>query len=106
MKKIALIFTLLFSAFSFADEITQKRIVDNIQMDASGTYYFSSNEGWGAPGCPNAKYIFIRKHQVPASEAMLSLVLSSQAQNRTIFARVNCTDAVHFQLNYIFQGQK
>ncbi|WP_257791842.1 hypothetical protein [Vibrio tetraodonis] len=38
MKKIALIFTLLFSAFSFADEITQKRIVDNIQMDASGTY--------------------------------------------------------------------
>lgn len=106
MKKIALIFTLLFSAFSFADETTQERLIDDIHISTTGTYYFKSKQGWGAPGCPNATYIFIRKNQAPASEAILSLVLSSQAQNRTIYARGNCTDSKHFQLNYLVQGQK
>ena len=104
MKKIALIFTLLFSAFSFADETTQARIVDRVQMDDAGTYYFYSEQGWGAPSCPKAPYIFIKKHEIPSSEAMLSLVLSSQAQNRTISGNGNCTDAMHFKLNYLVQG--
>ncbi|MBU2898415.1 hypothetical protein [Vibrio hepatarius] len=75
-------------------------------MDNSGIYYFKSDQGWGAPGCKDAQHLFIVKHETPTSEAMLSLVLSSQAQNRTIYARGNCKDAAHFKVTQLYQGAK
>ncbi|MEX0334655.1 hypothetical protein [Vibrio tubiashii] len=104
MKKFFLIIGLIASQPAMAIEWTEARLVDNIQIDGTGgIYYFKSLEGWGAPGCPNAAFIFYRKHQVPASEGMLSVILASQATNRPIKARGVCTDSHHFQLEYIVQ---
>ncbi|MDC5855189.1 hypothetical protein [Vibrio europaeus] len=103
MKKTLVLITLLITPFVWAQEQTQPRIVDSIHITVQGTYYFQSHSGWGAPGCPNATYIFLRKHQVPASEAILSVILSSQAMNRPIIATGNCTDTNHFNLTYIIQ---
>lgn len=106
MKKIALIFTLLFSAFSFADETTKARIIENVQIRTNGTSYFVSRLGWGAPSCPNAHFIHVNKADGVGADAILSLALSSQAQNRAVYAIGNCLDAMHFKLNYLIQEPK
>ncbi|MDC5822105.1 hypothetical protein OPW19_20030 [Vibrio europaeus] len=103
MKKLLLLIVLFTTPFVWAEEQTQPRTIDRIQMSASGTYYFSTEKGWGAPGCPNAAHIFFYKHEVPAADGLLSLMLSSQALNRSIIALGNCTDSNHFKLTYIIQ---
>lgn len=103
MKILLLLSALLITPFVWAQEQTQPRTVDGVQMDAKGTYYFQSLKGWGAPGCPNAPYIFFYKHEVPAADGLLSLMLSSQALNRSVVALGNCTDSNHFKLTYIIQ---
>ena len=103
MKKIALIFTLLFSTFSFSDETTKARIIENVQVRTNGTSYFVSRIGWGAPSCPNANFIHVNKADGVGADAILSLALSSQAQNRAVYAIGNCLDAMHFKLNYLIQ---
>lgn len=103
MKKLFILSALFITPFVFAEEKTQPRTIDGIQMSASGTYYFSTEKGWGAPGCPNADYIFFYKHEVPAADGLLSLMLSSQALNRSVVALGNCTDSNHFKLTYIIQ---
>ncbi|MDC5837906.1 hypothetical protein OPW33_01015 [Vibrio europaeus] len=103
MRKLLLLITLLITPFVWAQEQTQPRTVDGVQINANGTYYFKSNKGWGAPGCTSAPYIFFYKHEVPAADGILSLMLSSQALNRSIIALGNCTDSNHFKLTYIIQ---
>lgn len=103
IKKVILLLTLLISTVTFAQEQTQPRTIDAIRINGNGTYYFKSLKGWGAPGCPNAAYIFFYKHEITAADGILSLLLSSQALNRSIIALGDCTDKTHFKLSYVIQ---
>ena len=105
MKKLLTILALSYGAFAHAED-TEYRIVDHVRMDVNYNIYFASNQGWGAKGCPDARYIFIRKAEDRLADHILSLVLSSQATGRTIKARGECTDKTHFRVSYIFQGEK
>jgi hypothetical protein len=106
MKKLFAFLALSCGAFAHAAEVTEYRTVDNVQMDANNAIYFASNQGWGAKGCPNARYIFILRAEDRLVDHMLSLVLSSQATGRTIRAQGNCTDSRHFRVTYLYQGEK
>lgn len=106
MKKLLTILALSFGAFAYAEEYTEYRLVDRVQMDTYQATYFVSNQGWGAKGCPNARYIFTKESEDRLADHILSLVLSSQATGRTIKARGKCTDEHHFKISYIIQGEK
>lgn len=103
MMKKATLSLLLFSNIAFSFEWTEARVIDRIQMSANGVYYFVSQKGWGASGCPNAVHIFVRKNEAIAADAILSTVLSAQAQGKTIKARGECKDSNHFNIDYIIQ---
>ena len=106
MKKLLTILALSFGAFAYAEEYTEYRLVDRVQMDVNDYIYFASNQGWGAKDCPDARYIFIRKAEDRLADHILSLVLSSQATGRTIKAKGSCQDKLHFRVSYLIQGEK
>ena len=107
MKKLLTILALSFGAFAYAEEYTEYRLVDRVQMETNRAIYFASNQGWGVKGCPNAKYIYIKAGDDRLANQILSLVLSSQATGRKIKARGECTDdKARFRIKYIFQGEK
>lgn len=106
MKKLFAVLALSYGAFAHAAELTEPRIVDHVQMDVNDVIYFASNQGWGAKGCPNATYIFIKRSEDGLVDHMLSLVLSSQVTGRTIRALGNCQDSRHFRVSYLYQGEK
>ncbi|MEZ8822890.1 hypothetical protein AB6E04_00930 [Vibrio amylolyticus] len=98
--------TLMLAMLSFtahATEWTEPKLVERIHITSNGTYYFKVANGWGAPGCMEAPYIFLRKNEAAASEAILSVILASQATGRVIKARGTCYDKAHFKLEYIIQ---
>ncbi len=105
MKKLLTVLALSYGAFAHAED-TEYRIVDSVHMDVNYTIFYASNQGWGAKGCPNARYILSRKAEDRLADHILSLVLSSQATGRTIKARGKCIDSGHFRITSIIQGEK
>ena len=84
-------------------ELTEPRLVDDVQISTDGTYNFYNSDGWGAKGCPNAKYIYVRKNEATSADAILSVVLTSQSMGRTVFAKGVCRDQLYFKIEYIRQ---
>lgn len=106
MKKLLTILALSCGAFAHAEENTEFRLVDRVHMDTNHTIYFASNQGWGAKGCPNVVFAYLKPAEDRLANHMLSLVLSSQATGRKIKARGNCTAGGHFKITYLIQGEK
>lgn len=104
MKKLLLLISLFSCSVlsANANEWTEPHIVERVQIDANGVYYFKVADGWGAERCKKAQYIFLRTNAT-AADAVLSLVLASQSTGKPIKARGVCTDSQHFQLNYVIQ---
>lgn len=103
MKKFVVLGALIISPLIHAAEWTEPKLVERIHIASNGTYYFKVASGWGAQGCKEAPYIFIRKNEAAAADAILSLVLASQSTGKAIKARGSCADNAHFKFDYVIQ---
>ncbi|TFH93056.1 hypothetical protein [Vibrio ouci] len=103
MKKFIYLVIVIFSPLVHAVEWTEPKLVERIHITSNGTYYFKVASGWGAPSCKEAPYIFIRKNEAAAADAILSLILASQSTGKAIKARGTCADKAHFQFDYVIQ---
>lgn len=105
MKKILLLISLFSCSVlsANASEWTEPHIVERVHITSTGTYYFKVEDGWGAESCKKASYIFLRKNEAVAADAVLSLVLASQSTGKAIKAQGVCSDSNHFRLDYVIQ---
>ncbi|WP_038175126.1 hypothetical protein [Vibrio pacinii] len=103
MKKLMAIISILMCPVAYSAEWTEPHLVERIHITSNGTYYFKVADGWGAESCKKAPYIFLRKNEAVAADAVLSLVLASQSTGKAIKARGECSDSNHFRLDYVVQ---
>lgn len=99
---IIAIFMLLSSTVVLADEATQPGKIERIQRATNGgTLYVYKADGWGAPSCPTAKFVFIQPTDTSFKETY-ALLLTAKAADLDIAFQGNCTAADYFELNYTF----
>jgi predicted transcriptional regulator len=112
MKTIRALAAVLFHAFlclqfapAIALEFAQPRPVSAIQITtgepgAAGAYYFISNGGWGAAGCPNAVYAFVRAERNQAKDLMAAVMLA-KAMNTHVQLIGTCLNQNYFEATMV-----
>ncbi|MCG9684027.1 hypothetical protein L1D31_15815 [Vibrio sp. Isolate23] len=103
MKRLFFIVCSLMSSVAYSLEWTEPHVVERVHITTNGTYYFKVADGWGAESCKKAAYVFLHKNEAVAADAVLSLVLASQATGKAIKARGVCQDSGHFRMDYVIQ---
>lgn len=104
--KIVLLIVVLLGAFlstAFADQ-TQYRTVKRVQLNSSLMYFVAEEGGWGAPGCPDATYVYINQTNT-AAKYFYSAALASNATKAKMSFLGSCTDANYFLATYMFYGE-
>ncbi|MBL8339736.1 MAG: hypothetical protein JNM97_23425 [Rhodoferax sp.] len=88
--------------------VTATTPISTVQIDGqNATFYVTSTQGWGAPGCPAAKHVYVREPVAAAErKSMLALVLTARAIGATLQFYGSCTDQDYFLAHYvILSGQ-
>lgn len=101
MKSFLYLVCLLCSLPVFAAEVTESRTIERIQLDGvGGSFYFYNSAGWGAPGCPNAVYSYLR-NSTSGRQEIISIGLAAKVTNKKVQFEGTCPSASYFLISHI-----
>jgi hypothetical protein len=102
MRRLLVVAALCFSANAVADVWTNTQGVTRIQYDgSSNSMYVVGAAKWGATGCVNATYAWI-KPDVPGRKELLALTMAAQTAGKTVKFQGTCnSDLDYFEACYV-----
>lgn len=100
LLKSVVLLGLIFTSNVIAEEWTETKPVDAVQISSS-IIYFKNESGWGASGCPTAKFIYVQASEAYANHFLqLGLAAKSNA-GLELQARGTCGDENNFIMDYL-----
>lgn len=87
----------------FADVSTEHKTIKRLQRSDGNTYVAADGGGWGAPGCPDATYVYWNETIVPNShKEFTAMAMAAKLSRTTVYFSGTCNGSNYFIAKYMY----